>query len=84
MLEVAGDVLLEDIANYTDLGNEANLPNVETVGGLIMTQLGRVPQVGDQVSFHNICFTVLAVDGLAVARARVDYPSGEDAHPPTP
>jgi len=84
VLEVAGDVLLEDIADYADLGEEENLPDIETVGGLIMTQLGRVPQVGDQVSFHNIRFTVLAVDGLAVARARVDYPTGEDTQTTTP
>jgi CBS domain containing-hemolysin-like protein len=77
VLEVAGDLLLEDISDYADLGDEENLPDVETVGGLIMTQLGRVPQVGDQVSFHNVYFTVLAVDGLAVARARVDYPVDE-------
>jgi len=82
VLEVAGDVLLENIADYADLGDEENLPDVETVGGLIMAQLGRVPQVGDRASFHNICFTVLAVDRLAVARARVDYPTGEET--PTP
>jgi CBS domain containing-hemolysin-like protein len=78
VLEVAGDVLLEDIAEYADLGEEENLPDIETVGGLIMTQLGRVPQLGDKVNFHNIRFTVLAVDGLAVARARVNFPTGED------
>ena len=84
VLEIAGDYLLEDLADYADLGDEKNLPDIETVGGLIMTQLGRVPQVGDQVSFHNICFTVLAIDGLAVARARVDYPIDEDTQAPTP
>jgi CBS domain containing-hemolysin-like protein len=78
MLEVAGNYLLEDVVNYVDLGSQADLPNIETVGGLIMTELGRVPQVGDQVTYHgNIHFTVLAVDGLAVARARIEYPAAK-------
>ena len=37
------------------LGGIGSIPGA-MIGGLIMTQLGRVPQVSDQVSFHNICF----------------------------
>ncbi len=79
LLEVAGDLLLADIEDYVDLGDEEALPDIETIGGLIMAELGRVPQVGDQVILRNaIYFTVLAVDGLAVARARIEYPLLED------
>jgi len=75
VLEVAGNYLLEDIADHIDLGSEEDLPDIETVGGLIMTELGRVPQIGDQVTYHNnIHLTVLSIDGLAVARARIEYP----------
>jgi CBS domain containing-hemolysin-like protein len=80
VLEVAGDYLIEDMEDYLDLGREEDLPDVETIGGLIMTGLGRLPRVGDKVTYHNdIHFSVLAVDGLAVARARVEYPLLEDA-----
>ncbi|MFC1975875.1 hemolysin family protein [Chloroflexota bacterium] len=79
VLEVVGNYLLEDIADYVDLGSQADLPDIETVGGLIMTELGRVPQVDDQVTYRgSIHFTVLAVDRLAVARARIEYPASED------
>jgi hypothetical protein len=43
--------------------------------------LGRPPQTGDSVTSpdsHQVVFTVLDVDGLAVARARVEYPVHED------
>jgi CBS domain containing-hemolysin-like protein len=80
-LEVSGDYLLEDLADYVYLGETQDLPDVDTIGGLIMTKLGRVPQPGDEVSLENqVKLTVLAVDGLAVARTRVEYPiapSGE-------
>ena len=73
-LEVAGDYLLDDLAEDVNLGKEEDLPDVETVGGLVMANLGRLPQVGDKVTLDNeVTFTVLAIDGLAVARARVEY-----------
>jgi CBS domain containing-hemolysin-like protein len=79
VLEVAGDYLIEDIENYIYLGSKEDLPDVDTVGGLIMTELGRLPQVGDKFTYrNNIRFTVLAIDGLAVARARIEYPVPEE------
>jgi len=87
-LEVAGDLLIDDLAEYVYLGEEEDLPDVESVGGLIMAQLGRVPQPGDQVTYNDqVNFTVLTVDGLAVARARVEYPTPKierDEDLPTP
>ena len=48
ILEVAGDYLIEDIEDYVYLGSKEELPDVDTIGGLIMTELGRLPQVGDK------------------------------------
>ena len=75
VIEVAGNLLLDDLSNHVYLGNENDLPDVETVGGLIMTALGRPPQRGDEFTYEGgIRFVVLDIDGLAVARARVEYP----------
>lgn len=79
VLEVAGNFLLDDLSSHVFLGEEETLPDVETVGGLIVTALGRPPQRGDEFMFDgSIRFVVLDVDGLAVARARVEYPVIED------
>jgi CBS domain containing-hemolysin-like protein len=79
VIEVAGNYLIEDLEDHLDLGSEEDLPDVETVGGLIMTELGRLPQVGDKFTYpDNIHFTVLAVAGLAVARVRIEYPTIRD------
>ncbi len=79
VLEVAGNFLLDDLSNHVFLGDDEELPDVETVGGLIMTALGRPPQRGDEVLFRDgVKFLVLDIDGLAVARARVEYPVVED------
>jgi CBS domain containing-hemolysin-like protein len=79
VMEVAGDYLIDDLEKIVRLGEGEVWPNVETVGGLIMTKLGRLPQVGDKITYHNnINFTVLAVDGLALARAQIEYPVPEE------
>ena len=76
MLEVSGDYLLDYLSDDVDLGDEDELPDIETVGGLIVALLGRPPVNGDIVVYRDsIEFTVLAIDRLAVARARVEFPS---------
>jgi CBS domain containing-hemolysin-like protein len=85
VLEVAGTYLVDDLTDLVYLGEEEDLPDVDTVGGLIHTWLGRPPQPGDSVSSpgsSEVVFTVLDVDGLAVARARVVYPVHEDEEEP--
>ncbi len=77
-LEVSGQYLLEDLEDYIHLGTPDTLPDVETVGGLIITALGRPPQVGDKLTLNDINFTVISIDGLAVERVRIDF------HPPQP
>lgn len=75
VLEVSGNYLLDDLADDVYLGEEDELPDVETVGGLITSLLGRPAVHGDLVTFMNdIRFTVLDIDQLAVVRARVEYP----------
>ncbi|MEM7345789.1 MAG: hemolysin family protein, partial [Chloroflexota bacterium] len=74
VLEVAGDYLVADLAELVDLGEEARLPQVETIGGLVMAGLGRVPEAGDQLVYNEtVQLIVLAVDGRAVERVRVEY-----------
>lgn len=83
VLELAGNYLLDDLSDRVYLGSAEDLPEVETVGGLIVTALGRPPQLGDQLVFDSdIRFTVLDVDGLAVARVRVEYPVLRDGGTP--
>ncbi len=77
-LEVSGTFLLDDLADYVYLGEEEELPDVETVGGLIVTRLGRPPHSGDEVKVNEVSLIVLDVDGRAVARARIVFPT-----PPT-
>lgn len=78
VLDVAGNYLLDDLDNYIYLGDTSNLPDVDTVGGLVVTALGRPPEVGNEVK-HNesVHFVVQAVDGRAISRVLIHYPVAE-------
>lgn len=75
IIEVSGRYLIEDLQDEIAFGPADELPDVETIGGLITSQLGRPPHINDTVTYNEtIHFTVLTVDGLAVGRARVEFP----------
>jgi CBS domain containing-hemolysin-like protein len=75
VLEVAGDYLVDDLTEEVYLGDVGDLPDVETVGGLVVSKLGRPPKVGDEVVYDDdVTISVLDVDRRAVTRAKVEFP----------
>jgi magnesium and cobalt exporter, CNNM family len=54
---------------HTDLPDE----DFHTVGGFVFGQLGRAPEVGDDVSFNGLRFDVLEVDGSRIERMAVTF-----------
>ena len=52
----------------------------ETLGGLVMAELGRIPQIGDVVTTARAQLTVEAMEGRRVTRLRArGLDLGEDA-----
>lgn len=45
--------------------------NYDTVGGLFMAQLGRIPVVGDKFQWHNLHFEVMDMDGHRVDKVLI-------------
>lgn len=84
VVEMDGEYLVDDlIEDIVFLGEVEDLPDVTTVGGLVVAKLGRPPEVGDQVTYNHksVRLKVLAVDGRAVARVRLEYPdTSEDSY----
>ncbi|MCA9976166.1 MAG: HlyC/CorC family transporter [Anaerolineales bacterium] len=78
LLEVSGEYLVDDLKEDVYLGEDHDLPDVDTVGGLIVTKLGRPPRIGDEVIYsEHVVMRVLDVDRRAVARVSVQYPVPE-------
>ena len=81
VVEAAGNYLVDDF-DEGFWGEEAELPDVETVGGLVVAKLGRPPQVGDEVIYNDwVKMKVLAVDGRAVARVHIEFPDPDRVVP---
>lgn len=71
-----GSYLLDGLVDIWELQDRFSLEltedeGVTTVGGLVMTRLGRVPEVGDQIRLDGHSLRVEAMDGRRVAVVRL-------------
>ena len=71
-VRVRGDLLLGELDQHFDLNLEQE--EADTVGGLIMALLGRMPRAQDTIACAGVTFTVESMDGLAVRTALVTLP----------
>lgn len=68
-LLVLGTVRIEEIGEELDQLLEHE--DVDSVSGLVLTQLGRPPEVGDRVEWKGLLLEVLEVEGHGATRVRV-------------
>lgn len=64
LARVRGDLLIDELNQLLEL--EIEHPEVDTVGGLVMSELGRVAQPGDTAQVGVVRLEVEIVEGLAV------------------
>lgn len=74
---VAGTLRPDELHTETGLTVPDEAP-YETLGGLVMTMLGRLPDVGDEVSVNGVTLRVERMDGRRVDVIRVSAPLTED------
>ena len=69
VLRVRGTVRLDEVGQEWDLDLEH--PDVDSVSGLVLAELGRTPVVGDVIEWDRLRVEVLEVRGKGVGLARV-------------
>lgn len=67
---VSGQAHVEDVASALNLAWERD--GFDTVGGLVMARLGRVPKVRDTITEDGSRLTVLRMEGPKVIQVRVE------------
>lgn len=77
VLRLPGEMLLEE-ANER-FGLNLTSRSVDTLAGLLLEKLERIPQVGDHVTAQGVRLEAEALDGLAVSRVRLRLPKIPDA-----
>src|SRR5206468_557079 len=70
--EIDGLVLVTEVNQQFDLHIDQD--TYTTVGGYVLGQLGRRPQLGDTVPVENRNVRVVALDGIRVARVWLSKP----------
>jgi len=70
LLRVRGDVILEELHQLYDL--DLIIVEAHTIGGLVMTLLGKIPQAGDEVEYKGVKIKVGKVENRAVISVLLD------------
>jgi len=76
-LRVPGTMRLDELGQLFDL--ELTHEEVDSVSGLVLTVLGRPPQVGDTIDYNRLHVEVTATKGHGVDEAAVTLDGSEDA-----
>ncbi len=75
---IPGDMSLVDFNQL--VGADLDDPSMNTVGGLVMRLLNRVPKAGDAIDFQGFTLAVESMQGIRIAELRVTR-LGMDAEP---
>jgi putative hemolysin len=81
---LGGMLPLDEFAEALQLG-DLPIKEVETLGGMVMTLLGRIPVAGDRFKWRGLTFEVLDMDGrrvdkVLVTPAQPAAPPGDTGH----
>ncbi|MBQ9953596.1 MAG: HlyC/CorC family transporter [Clostridia bacterium] len=80
ILEVDGDMRIEDFFDEVEFDDRDLDDDNATVGGFVVEQLGHYAETGDQVDYENLSFTVLETDNRRIERLKVEVlPEEEDS-----
>jgi len=71
-LLIQGNVILEDVQKYVDLGEPNN--DVYTIAGLVVSELGHIGHEGDEIQIGDALLHIEKIEGLRVERLSVFYP----------
>jgi CBS domain containing-hemolysin-like protein len=76
VLRVRGDLLIDELNQHFDLN--ISHPDADSVGGVMMAQLGRIVNPGDKIVIDGVRMEVETVTGLVIQTVIVTIPNGND------
>src|SRR5690242_4707029 len=73
----SGAVVVEGSSNLRDLETQYDIilpreEGFETVGGFVMSQLGKIPKGGERFEYDGRRYTVLQMDGHRIVRVKIE------------
>ena len=74
-VDVDGGVAIGTVNDALELSIDGE--GVETIGGVVLSRLGRVPELGDSVDIEGRTVEVTSVDGARISRLRIHDSAAE-------
>jgi putative hemolysin len=74
-IRIDGTYTIDDFNEEFD--TELEQEDFNTMAGLVFGELGRAPEVGDEVRTDGICLTVIEVDGSRIMKLEVEFGADE-------
>ncbi len=62
---------IDELDELFNLNIEKDIEDVETIGGLVVKELGRIAQLGDIVNYKELTFKVLEIDGARIIKLKI-------------
>jgi len=78
-IRIDGTYTIDDFNE--EFGTELEQEDFNTMAGLVFGELGRAPEVGDEVRADGLCLRVLELDGSRILKLEVEF--GADDETPT-
>jgi CBS domain containing-hemolysin-like protein len=79
--EGAQQVEIRGLANRHDVEDELGIElpegHFETLGGFLISRIGRFPEAGEKITYGSLVFEVLAMDGHRIDRVGVTRMAGQ-------
>ena len=77
---ILGTTRLNELEDLVDLPDSEEEDDYDTVGGFIVSQLGRLPQTGDEITINNLRFVVDTCDKYRIINVHLYItPEGEQS-----
>jgi CBS domain containing-hemolysin-like protein len=76
--EGSGSLPIYSLERLLGIELELEDPDVDSVAGMVISQLGQIPRVGDQADFEHFTIDVLAMERARVLSVRISVKPPED------
>lgn len=68
---IDGHYPFHDFVSYFEMDDMLDNEDFNTVGGLILNQMGHIPKQGDKTEWHNLSFEVIDMDGVKIDKVMI-------------
>ncbi len=67
-----------EMLHYFNISDDESQNEFNTIGGLILDKLGRMPNIGDEIQWHGYALEIIDMDGLRIDKVLIKQLAGQE------